>query len=141
MVEFLPGTHETLGSIPSTVRAERAKRLNKITVCHIEHYTLHVARRMVTAHCSPKQILVSVSSRQLRIETGERCRLSASQEEPLKSLLDLWGWVGLTLVALATNKVLSLSHMVLWQTLKTIQAGDNLWRESSHLGSIVRPRN
>lgn len=41
VVEFLPGTHETLGSIPSTVKAERAKRLNKITVCHIEHHTLY----------------------------------------------------------------------------------------------------
>lgn len=82
MVEFLPGTHETLGSIPSTVRAERAKRLNKITVCHIEHHTLHVARRMVTAHCSPKQTNNCLC--EFRIEIGEDVGCQHLKKNPCK---------------------------------------------------------
>lgn len=86
VVKFLPGTHETLGSIPSTVRAERAKRLNKITVCHIEHHTLHVARRMVTAHCSPKQTNICLCEFQTTVHWnwGKMSAVSISRRTPAK---------------------------------------------------------
>lgn len=67
--------------------------------------------------------------------------MSASQEEPLQSLLDLWEWVGMTLAALATNKVFKFEPYGFTADLENYSSWHNLQRESSHSGNIVRPRN